>query len=285
MDPTADQKRYASGSRFFIYAPPILGRKTKDGTLISKRRLPNPPFVGAALWQNSVYYYWWEYLRRHPGYKETCAKAGKGRYAKLYADFGDVHANDNFWQWWTAHQHLFCEPQGRTIQECLLNTHFADDQLVIAVPLEVRTVHLVRMFRKLLQANADRVQKARAKSRALYPVFAKPILSALHTSLVVWDLRQQNPKAKLHELFDLAAHSTTISVDQRVIVKGDDGDKPYVIHLQRAEREAAQTGVVDVFLREVRVVVRRRKAQTIKRHLRTAQTYIDNVVLGQFPKK
>lgn len=285
MDEPTDTKRYTTGTRFFIYAPPIKGRRTKDGALISKRKRPNPPFVGAELWQNSVYYFWWEYLRRHAGYKQTCAKAGKGRYAKLYADFGDVHANDDFWQWWTAHQHLFSEPQGRTIKECLLNRHFSEDELVIAVPLEVRSVQLVRMFRRLLQANAQRVQNARAKSRALYPVFAKPILSALHTSLVVWDVSQQHPKAKLHEIFDIVAEHTMISVDERVVIKGDDGDEPYVVHLRKAEREAARTGIVDVFLREVRMVVRRRKAQTIKRHLRTADAYIANVALGEFPKK
>jgi hypothetical protein len=74
-------------------------------------------------------------------------------------------------------------------------------------------------------------------------------------------------------------------VDERVVIKGDDNDKPYVIHLNKAEREAARTGVVDVFLREVRKVVRRRKAQTMERHLNTAEAYIANVALGQFPKK
>ena len=36
-------------------------------------------------WDNSVYYLWWEFLRRHDGYKETCENGGKGKYAKLYA--------------------------------------------------------------------------------------------------------------------------------------------------------------------------------------------------------
>ena len=285
VSPLHDEQRYKSGTRFFIYAPPILGRRGKDGALMSKRKLPNPPFNGAALWQNSVYYYWWEYLRRHDGYRRTCLKGGKGRYAKLYADFGDVHASDNFWAWWTKHQHLFCEPPGRRIKECLLNTHSGTDDLVISVPLEVRSVYLVRMFRNILKENAERVQAARSKSRAIYPVYAKPILSALHTSLVVWDMRKQHPAAKLHELFDLAASQVSLSVDERVVIAGDDGDEPYIVNLQKAEREAARTGVVDVFLREVRMVVRRRKAQTIKRHLITAESYIANVALGQFPKK
>ena len=280
-----DEKRHKSGALFFIYAPPSKGRTRKDGTLISKRKLPNPPFHGAKPWQCSVYYFWWEYLRRHEGYRDTCHSGGEGEYADLYADFGDVHANDDFWAWWRAHQHLFCEPPSRGVQECLLNRHFTEDELVISVPLEVRTVHLVSMFHRILQKNSDRIQKARARSRALYPVSSKPNLSALHTSLTVWDIQQANPQLKLHEIFDLAEAHTMIAVDERLIIAGDDGDKPYVLHLAKAEREAKKMGYDDVLLREARRVVRRRKAQTINRHLKTANAYIKNVALGQFPQK
>ena len=53
----------------------------------------------------------------------------------------------------------------------------------------------------------------------------------------------------------------------------------------KAEREAKKLGYDDVLLREARRVVRRRKAQTINRHLKTANAYIKNVALGQFPQK
>ena len=51
----------------FAYAWPVKDPKR------SKRVLPPPPFPEAEPWQCSVYYYWWEYLRRHEGYKRTCA--------------------------------------------------------------------------------------------------------------------------------------------------------------------------------------------------------------------
>jgi len=63
-------------------------------------------------WQNSVYYLWWEFLRRHEGYRRTCENAGNGKYAKLYADFGNVHGV-TFKEWWTKHARgarLFSEP-------------------------------------------------------------------------------------------------------------------------------------------------------------------------------
>lgn len=112
VDTTEDTQRYRAGRRFFVYAPPLKGVRP------SKRKPPNPPYKGAPAWKCSVYYYWWEYLRRHEGYRQCCAKGGKGEYAKLYADFGDVHAHDDFWLWWSkeGHSELFCEPTARKIR-------------------------------------------------------------------------------------------------------------------------------------------------------------------------
>jgi hypothetical protein len=63
-------------------------------------------------WENSIYYLWWEFLRRHDGYKHTCKNGGKGKYAKLYEDFADVHGG-SFKDWWTKAARgvrLFAEP-------------------------------------------------------------------------------------------------------------------------------------------------------------------------------
>jgi len=281
------EQRHQQGRRFFIYAPPKKGRRRSTGELISKRRPPNPPFPNAEPWQCSVYYFWWEFLRRHDGYRRTCKSGGKGKYRKLYEDFGDVHATDVFWDWWVEHQHLFSEPKGRQIEECRFKRDFEHDAdaLTITVPLEIRTAHLVRMFRQILQANRNRVDKARRKSRAPYPVAAKPSLQGLYTALTVWDARQANPKLKLYDLYDVVEPHTNMAIDQRVIVAGEYGDEIIKIDVPKAEREAARTGTEDVFLREARAVVRRRKAHAIKRHLKAAQAYIENVARGEFPKK
>ena len=286
---TAPENRFhQQGRRFFIYAPPIKGRRRRDtGELVSKRRLPNPPFKAAETWQCSVYYFWWEFLRRHSGYKKTCQSDGKGKYSKLYRDFGNVHASDVFWDWWTHHQSLFSEPKGRVIKECRFNTHFEhdDDTLVLSVPLEIRTAYLVKLFRKALDEHEDRIAKARRKSRALYPVASKPNLQALYTAMVAWDTKQAHPNAKLHELYDLVEPHTNMAIDQRVEVAGDDADDSYLINLPKAEREARKSGSEDVFLREARAVVRRRKRQTLLRHLKAADALIENVGRGIFPLK
>ena len=49
----------------------------------------------------SPYYWWWAYLRRSEAYLKCCEQGGKGKLAKIYADFGDVR-EDNFKKWWTS---------------------------------------------------------------------------------------------------------------------------------------------------------------------------------------
>lgn len=264
-----------SGKLFYVYAPPIKGRRNKQGELLSKRRLPNPPFRGAETWQCSVYYFWWEYLRRHVGYKHCCERGGKGEYKALYADFGDVHANNDFWSWWRTHNHLFAEPPARQLRKLSgFETHKMEtDTLHIAVPLEVRMPYLVAAFRKLLKANAAEVKQAQSVSRALYPVYAKPNLGSLHQTLVFWDVYVEHPSLKLHELFDVCAERLSavgngIWVDESVDGETVDG-------LKR----------LDLPYGDVMRVIRRRKTNTAKRHITIAEQYIANVALGEFPKK
>jgi hypothetical protein len=75
-------------SRHFAFGHPLFRQK--------KSELGVP-------WEDSVYYIWWEFLRRHDGYKKTCDNGGEGEYAKLYADFGNVHEG-TFTEWWTRDQ-------------------------------------------------------------------------------------------------------------------------------------------------------------------------------------
>src|SRR5579862_8349459 len=62
---------------------------------------------------NSLYYYWFQFLRRHEGYRKTCEAGGVGEFSGLYEDFGDVHAV-TFQKWWSMDERgakLFGEPE------------------------------------------------------------------------------------------------------------------------------------------------------------------------------
>ena len=88
----------------FMFPPP------RFDDYVYQYKTPNPPFKNAEPWQCSLYYFWFEYLRRHKGYKITCLANGKGKYSTLYKDFGNVHQS-NFIDWWRQSFHLFQEPQ------------------------------------------------------------------------------------------------------------------------------------------------------------------------------
>jgi hypothetical protein len=161
-----DANRYKVGRRFFIYAPPLKGVRP------SKRKPPNSPYKDAPAWKCSVYYYWWEYLRRHEGYRQCCEQGGKGEYAKLYSDFGNVHSHDDFWQWWSkeAHSELFCEPTARQIRVLDENRGFeptlSNDTLTLELPLEVRSAYLIARIRTVLKQYEARAKAAKASLSA-----------------------------------------------------------------------------------------------------------------------
>ncbi|KGK80291.1 hypothetical protein PM03_06415 [Thalassobacter stenotrophicus] len=211
-------------------------------------------------------------MRRHEGYRLCCAKGGKGKYAALYADFGDVHAHNDFWQWWSKEQHseLFCEPTARQIRvldaKGVFEPTLSDDTLTLELPLEVRTAHLLSHIRKVLKEHDARAKAAKRISRAKYPVATKPVLTSLHQHLVVWDAQLANPKLKLHELYDLVHVEAGLYVSESV------------------EGETVEAlKKLDLPYDDVVRTIRRRKTNLVKRHLNIAAQYIDNVGKGVFP--
>ena len=260
-------------AKFFIYAPPLITQRK------SKRPLPNAPFANAERWQTSIYYLWWLYLRRSDAYKATCKKGGKGRLAKLYADFGNVFDNketekDTFWSWWKEHAHLFWEKEARQVVEAKDVVDAEETDLVVRIAMEVRTAHIVRQVRRLLRENEAKVKAARAKSRAKYPVHAKVNLSALYKHLQVYDVHIANPNLKLHEVADAAG----LIVSERVEYYDENGElagKQTVDWLWR--------NGYDADAKDGEKVVKRRKTQIARQHVKAATEYIACVEKGLFP--
>jgi hypothetical protein len=270
--------RHTSGKKFFIHAPAVKGiRSRATGEFVSKRLVRiNRPFAGAEAWQHNVFYFWWEFLKRHEGYKDCCDRGGAGRYKKLYADWGNIHAHEtaDFWRWWSAKvsddeirgEFLFAEPDARQLRIADKLAHAEKaDSLLLAVPLEVRTAYLVSMFRRLLKDHAQEVAAARRISRARYQVTAKVALASLYQTLRVWDLWQEHKHSKLkkYELCVMAGISVNTIVDGETVQGLKRLDLPYA---------------------DVERTVRRRQTQAFDRYLRAAQDYIENAVVS-FPKR
>ena len=95
--------------RKFNFAPPRFTQRK------SKYVLPSGGMYLEAdddKYKASVYYWWYEYLRRSDVYRKCCERGGKGKLAWLYEDFGNVFAEANtekeaFRVWWREHAHLF----------------------------------------------------------------------------------------------------------------------------------------------------------------------------------
>lgn len=159
-------------------------------------------------WKNSVYYWWWKYLRRHEGYKRCCAQGGEGRYAELYEHFGDVHAVD-FKTWWKEGNRggrLFAEPAAETLCAELTYTQLQEmgewnpeALMVVVVPLTQSKRHLANRFNALLKKrhSGERGKRLLSRSAALYPLAAQFQIESLKASLAAYDLRKADPKRPL----------------------------------------------------------------------------------------
>ena len=235
---------------FFFHTPPAKGVRR------SNRKLPNPPYKGAPRWQVSVYYFWWEYLRRNDEYLRCCQRGGGGRLARLYDDFGDIYKVD-FWTWWVRRgQFLFSEPRSRPVEMVNDPSEYeaSDEQLLFSIPLNQNLTVSLRQIRKILSPQLKAKSEQRPMSRALYKVAAKPVLPALYQHLKIWDLHQAHPDWTYREVADAAG---------LIVATGG----------RRVESALAAS---DRWTNH-------RKILAVGRHLRLARAYIQNVAKGQFP--
>lgn len=287
-------KKLKDIKRFFIHTPASYGNKDREtGEFIAKRlrTIENPFYPDETrVWRRNIFYFWWEFLRRHDGYKDCCNRGGAGRYKELYADWGNVHAYENFWKWWSEEiattelrgEYLFAEPyEYRQIEEVQILKNQTQDELIVSIPLEVRTAELTRSLRRLLQQHTERSRAARRKSRARYPVSASVPLLTLLKTLKVYDLLKEYKEALIlpnkhpdkvfkYEIADLAQ----LDYNDQVEGKG----------LSYYKRMAATGDVDDLAdFTEVQNTVRTRMTQTVNRYEKAANEYLENVVLGKFP--
>lgn len=163
-------------------------------------------------WEDTVYYWWWAYLKRSEKYLKTCESGGRGELAKLYKDFGDVRG-DSFKKWWNEKMpdgngrgvYLFANPINADRLTLLVDGEVAlvdENRLVISVPLNLPQKFLVDRFRKLVEENHKGVKgKQYAKvSEALYKFNGQPNIKALRIGLEMYDLAKANPELTLWEL-------------------------------------------------------------------------------------
>jgi hypothetical protein len=233
-------------ARKFAYKHPTFGR--------SKTAKASEPF------KNSIYYYWWEFLRRNESYRKSCINNGSGNFTRIYKDFGDVFHTD-FKSWWNFNNrgvNLFSEkplPQFKLINEesLLLDS---SDVIYLQIPLQLPKRYLSHEFQNILNKHHHGRRGVRANqfSTAQYPVIGHVDLLALDKCLMIHDYKKMYPSKTLWEI----GNDCKI-LKQSSLIKNPNTDLDFV----------AKKTVL---------------ANTTKRLLSKAEAIIKNVGKGIFPK-
>jgi len=176
----------------FAYKHPTFGR--------SKAVKATEPY------KNSIYYLWWEFLRRSESYKRCCASGGKGKLKDIFHDFGDVFATD-FKTWWQTNDrgsYLFAEqlPPKMTLIDLMPDESLAGQVLVVQVPLALPKRFLAAEFQKLLTVHhsGERGKRNNESSTARYPVTGHIDTDALQKCLRVHDMKIANLQMPLWKI-------------------------------------------------------------------------------------
>ena len=193
-------------------------------------------------WQRSVYYWWWEYLRRNDAYKICCEKGGRGELAELYADFGNVHAMD-FKQWWTENNRggtLFAEQavedrlrELKPDEAAELGGWDKNEFMVVLVPLSQPKRHLTQRFTTLLKHRHEgaRGKRMLAKTTAMYKLAGQFTIESLRATLKAYDLRQADPKMPLWRVALEAGLAKTVQKERAGSIYEPDADQKNALNV------------------------------------------------------
>jgi hypothetical protein len=145
---------------------------------------------------DSIYYLWFEYLKRSEKYKKACANNGKGM-AKLYKDFGNIfeyEGVEGFWSWWNERgQHLF----GIEATQEIVEFDSADevvgyeDYKLIAIPKNITATTIKKRLNKLVDDMKGEL-KLTAEQTAKHSIFQTKVdVESLKSCLMAYDLKQK----------------------------------------------------------------------------------------------
>lgn len=224
-------------------------------------------------WRCSVYYYWWEYMRRNERYQLICRWHAARDEAQLrstteferqlYADFGDVHATD-FREWWVDHFQLFASGQMVSVTTDATGEP-VEEITMLQVAGRMERLTIPRLF---TQATAfhyvDEILIRYREVSAKYGAWGRYVLPTLQTHLDVWDAKLANPSAHDAEIADIAGLTVEHGYD---------------------EAEIARLKADGLVVKDLERIVRRAKQLAVQRHLRIARQYIDNLMTGWFPMR
>ena len=258
--------------------------------------------------EKSPYYWWWAYLKRNQQYLDCCEKAGKGKLASLYADFGDVR-NDDFKAWWGGKlkkgRYLFAEKQLEfpKFKELKAKADWLEEWdservKVVVFSTSHKKTQLIKSFEKLLDryvvAKVGRQSKV-TDSTARYPLSNYYDVNHLKNALAVYDAVMANRALPTDQQLTMwqigeklknispSAHPprNLLSADHYAILSSDDSKT-------RAKKKAMYQAALVAGKIESKQVANARHnvmTSTVSRFFNDAQAIVENTALGRFPDK
>jgi len=240
--------------RSFKYKYPKFGRGEKNRLPISYSKV-------------SPYYWWWAYLQKNEDYRKCCEQGGKGKLAKLYADFGDVYELE-FRLWWSRLKrgaYLFGEQEKNdriykvsSIAKC--TEVLQNPSLILAyIPINESKSQLLKSFKILLKKeHQTKLGRRKVVSTALYSFCSTPSVSALEQTLTVYEAWQESLKSKQNKTL------ADIGIELRLV-------REFIPYSKDTPKEVTTK--------------RNKMSATVSRYIRDAEAIIANTALGRFPDK
>jgi hypothetical protein len=156
--------------------------------------------------EDSIYFLWWEFLRRNKEYKKCCETGGKGQLNDLYKDFGDVF-NVNFKTWWTKDNHgtyLFgnpLKPEFKIITE-KKEIISSDEVMYLQIPMKWPKIKIQKKFKSFLEDNHQGIQGVNTKLVETSRYTPNPYyqIEPLKKYLRLIDYKKDNPDLTLFEI-------------------------------------------------------------------------------------
>ena len=138
--------------------------------------------VGGVEVEDSIYYWWFKYLRLSGEYRTACDNNGKG-YEEIYKDFGNVfdkkyNGERGFWKWWTENERgakLFgVKAHGNSwlsLDEAMsLQNDIEENNIkLLAIPTNISKSAIKKRLNKLLERTKD-IKKTEGTDKAKYPI-------------------------------------------------------------------------------------------------------------------
>ena len=193
--------------RFWLYTPP--SKTAKEGTRAGRLSRPqiNKEREMLAPELNSVYYYWFAFLKRNKDFEKTHRNGGKGKFKEIYENFGNLYkykTTNDFHKWFnekindkeTRGEFLFAEAATRAVEEITDFKQLGDTKntVTIKIGLENQKKYIIDTVRKILKRHEDKIEKLRSKSTARYKIGNKLPLTTLYKTLRVYDYVKSNKK-------------------------------------------------------------------------------------------